>query len=153
MVVFRSSFLLTMIFVNLGRLPLVRSGRPDQSICKENSTFNQNCPARSFYFYIVCIAVMSFECGNHKRAVHTFTMFTEFIHRERTHNSQFAKVAQHRNPTPQKNPKKAMVVCLILNYYNNQSSIAIAMCSFRHTPPCGFYKKAYVNGNFVARIS
>ena len=49
------------LYENLGRLPLVRTGRPDRSICKENSTFNQNCPARSFYFYIAwCIAVMSF---------------------------------------------------------------------------------------------
>ena len=59
---------------NLGRLPLVRTGRPDQSICKENSTFNQNCPARSFYFYIVCIAVMSFERKLSKEAYFIFKM-------------------------------------------------------------------------------
>ena len=58
----------------LGRLPLVRTGRPDQSICKENSTFNQNCPARSFYFYIVCIAVMSFERKLSKEAYFIFKM-------------------------------------------------------------------------------
>ena len=29
-----------------GRLPLVTTGGPDQSICKENSTINQNCPVR-----------------------------------------------------------------------------------------------------------
>ena len=58
----------------LGRLPLVRTGRPDLSICKENSTFNQSCPARSFYFYIVCIAVMSFERKLSKEAYFIFKM-------------------------------------------------------------------------------
>ena len=59
---------------DIGRLPLVRTGRPDQSICKEKSTFNQNCPARSFYFYIVCIAVMSFERKLSKEAYFIFKM-------------------------------------------------------------------------------
>ena len=38
-----------------GRLPLVRTGRSDQSICKENATINKNCPNRSVHFYTVCI--------------------------------------------------------------------------------------------------
>ena len=59
---------------DLGRLPLVRTGRPDQSICKENSTFNQNCPARSVYFYIVCIAVMRVERKLSKEAYFIFKM-------------------------------------------------------------------------------
>ena len=59
---------------NLGRLPLVRTGRPDQSICKENSTFNQHCPARSVYFYIVCIAVMRVERKLSKEAYFIFKM-------------------------------------------------------------------------------
>lgn len=33
------------------------SGRPDQTICKENFTINYNCPARSVYSYTVCITV------------------------------------------------------------------------------------------------
>ena len=57
-----------------GRLPLVRTGQPDQSISKENCTFNQSCPARSFYFYIVCIAVMSFERKLSKEAYFIFKM-------------------------------------------------------------------------------
>ena len=59
---------------NLGRLPLVRIGRPDRSICKENSTFNQHCPTRSVYFYIVCIAVMVFERKLSKEAYFIFKM-------------------------------------------------------------------------------
>ena len=58
----------------LGCLPLVRTGRPDQSICKENSTFNQNFPARSFYFYIVYIAVMIFDRKLPKEAYFIFKM-------------------------------------------------------------------------------
>ena len=41
---------------------------------QETSTFNQNCPARSAYFYIVCIAVMSFERKLSKEAYFIFKM-------------------------------------------------------------------------------
>ena len=46
---------------NRGRLPLVRTGRPDQSICKEDSTIKKNCLKRSVYFDVVCIAGMLFK--------------------------------------------------------------------------------------------
>ena len=50
------------------------TGWPYQSICKENSTFNQHCPARSVYFYIACIAVMGFERKLSKEAYFIFKM-------------------------------------------------------------------------------
>ena len=58
----------------LGRLPLVRTGRPDWSIFKECSPFNQHCPARSVYFYIACIAVMGFERKLSKESYFIFKM-------------------------------------------------------------------------------
>ena len=44
----------------LGRLLLVRTGRPDQFFCEENFTTNKNCPAKSVYFYTVRIALIGF---------------------------------------------------------------------------------------------
>ena len=60
--------------VSAWRLPLVRIGQPDQSICKENSTLNQHCSARSVYFYIVCIAVMGFGWKLSKESCFIFKM-------------------------------------------------------------------------------
>jgi len=63
-------------------------------------------------------------CGKHKKAVHIFTIFTESFFNPKSEHSS------HTENTKKTTPKKAFVVWLILNYYNDQSTIAIAMCSF-----------------------
>lgn len=44
----------------ISRVLTIRTGRPDKSICKENSTISQNCQAISVYFYVACIAGTGF---------------------------------------------------------------------------------------------
>ena len=55
-----------------------------------------------------------------------FPIFTESFHPKSKHSLHTEKKKQ--NPAL----KKAIFVWLILNYYNDQSTIAIAMCGFRH---------------------
>ena len=58
----------------LGRLPFVRTDRPDHSRRNDNFPFNQNSPARSVKSWIVCTKEMIFQQKLLKKAYFIFKL-------------------------------------------------------------------------------